>query len=150
MHTLCTCYYVAFVIIWIRYRHIKAYYADSPAKVQLLNIVSFIFGFLSMIGLIVVGSFQVRIVMLLYLFWCITYLVVCICEGAWEKGLIGSHNQIWDFSLSWIGTLRYDKCTGGWLLYRTQEYIINICETIGRIFLKTILGCYIGPVSHAS
>ena len=47
------------MIIWIRYRHIKAHYADSPARVQLLNIASFIFGFLSMIGLIMVGSFQV-------------------------------------------------------------------------------------------
>ena len=36
--------------------------------------------------------------------------LVCsiICEGAWEKGLIGSHNQI-----HFLGTLRYDKCTGG-------------------------------------
>ena len=26
---------------------------------------------------------------------------IIIFEGAWEKGPIGSHNQIWDFSRSW-------------------------------------------------
>ena len=31
-----------------------------------------------------------------------------VCEVAWEKGPVGSHDQIWEFSLS--GTLRY-KCT---------------------------------------
>ena len=49
----------AFVIIWIRYRHIKGHYVDSPAKLQLLNVVSFFFGFLSIFGLLLVGSFQV-------------------------------------------------------------------------------------------
>ena len=46
-------------MIWIRYRHIKGHYADSPAKVQLLNVVSFLFGFLSVLGLLIVSSFQV-------------------------------------------------------------------------------------------
>ena len=49
----------AFVMVWIRYRHIKGHYADSPAKVQLLNAVSFFFGFLSIFGLLLVSSFQV-------------------------------------------------------------------------------------------
>ena len=47
-----------------------------------------------------------------------------------------------------LGTLRYDKCTGGWPLYWTQE---SICKIFKCIFLKTILGYYnIGPFSHAS
>ena len=49
----------AFVIIWIRYRHIKGHYADSPAKLQLLNVLSFLVGFLSIFGLLLVSSFQV-------------------------------------------------------------------------------------------
>lgn len=57
----CILIYTAFVIIWIRYRHIKAHYADSPIRVQLINIASFIFGFLSMMGLMMVASFQVSI-----------------------------------------------------------------------------------------
>ena len=47
------------MIIWIRYRHVKAHYADSPVRVHLINIISFIFGFLSMMGLVIVASFQV-------------------------------------------------------------------------------------------
>ena len=27
--------------------------------------------------------------------------LIIICEGAWEKGPIGSYNQIWDLLLSW-------------------------------------------------
>ena len=49
----------AFMIIWIRYRHIKGHYADSPAKLQLLNVLSLLAGFLSVFGLLLVGSFQV-------------------------------------------------------------------------------------------
>ena len=51
--------YAAFMIIWIRYRHVKSHYADSPAKLQLLNVLSFLAGFLSVFGLLLVGSFQV-------------------------------------------------------------------------------------------
>ena len=47
------------MILWIRYRHIKAHYSDSPAKVQVLNNASFFFGFLCVLGLVLVGSFQV-------------------------------------------------------------------------------------------
>ena len=48
-------------MMWIRYRHIKGHYSDSPAKVQLLNVVSFLAGFLSVFGLLLVSSFQVSI-----------------------------------------------------------------------------------------
>ena len=50
----------AFGIIWIRYRHVKCHYCDIPGcSVQVLNISSFVFGFLSVIGILLVASFQV-------------------------------------------------------------------------------------------
>ena len=52
---------VVFALIWIRYAHIKGHYADSPAKVQLLNTVSFYCGFASILGILMVSSFQVTV-----------------------------------------------------------------------------------------
>ena len=35
-------------------------------------------------------------------------------------------------------------------LFIGHKNIVNICEIFEHIFLKTILGCYIGQFSHAS
>ena len=54
-----------FVIIYIRYRHIESHYVCTTnqvirVKVHVLNILSFVSGFVSVVGLLITGTFQVR------------------------------------------------------------------------------------------
>ena len=75
----------AFVILCIRYRHIESHYVYNTnqvvqVKVHVLNILSSISGFVSAIGLLIVGSFQVSIIMggaMIYIILCSS---VCVLD----------------------------------------------------------------------
>ena len=57
----CDAFNVGLVIVYIRYKHVHQFYRTLVTRLGVTNTVAYIFGIITVFGLIMVGSFQVRI-----------------------------------------------------------------------------------------
>ncbi len=53
-------------IIYIRYQHVHQYYRTLVSRIDVTNIIALFFGLLSVLGLLMVASFQVHIILYNY------------------------------------------------------------------------------------